>query len=147
MWLPIQIAGYWCLNRSSVNFKWILNGIGVCLCINTIMSSNTKIAFLDRTRFGPFGIFPVRSKRSSLSRPFGIFCLYVILTTSYLRVQTIETPSLLTDSSRALFKQIEIFSVILTVYFYCKSLSLIHSPVSRVPPRDFAFWAKSLRGQ
>ena len=47
-----------------------------------------------------------------LSGPFGIFCLYVILTISYLRAQTIETSSLPTDSSRPLFKQIEIFSIL-----------------------------------
>ena len=34
-----------------------------------------------------------------------MFCLYVILTISYLRAQTIETSSLPTDSSRPLFKQ------------------------------------------
>ena len=56
-----------------------------------------------------------------LSGPFGIFCLYVILTISYLRSQTIETSSLPADSSRTLFKQIEIFSGILTVYFNCAS--------------------------
>ena len=50
-----------------------------------------------------------------LSGPLGIFCLYVILTISYLRAQTIETSSLPTDSSRPLFKQIEIFSI-LTVW-------------------------------
>ena len=33
-----------------------------------------------------------------LSGPFGIFCLYVILNISYLRAQTMETSSLLTDS-------------------------------------------------
>ena len=55
-----------------------------------------------------------------LSGPFGIFCLYVILTISYLRAQTIETLSLPTDSSRPLFKQIEIFCGIVTVYFNCK---------------------------
>ena len=55
-----------------------------------------------------------------LSGPFGIFCLYVILTISYLLAQTKETSSLPTDSSRPLFKQIEIFSGILTVYFNCK---------------------------
>ena len=49
-----------------------------------------------------------------------MFCLYVILTISYLRAQTIETSSLPTDSSQPLFKQIEIFSGILTVYFNCK---------------------------
>ena len=48
-----------------------------------------------------------------------MFCLYVILTISYLRAQTIETSSLPTDFS--LFKQIEIF-LILTVWLYinCK---------------------------
>ena len=44
----------------------------------------------------------------------------VILTISYSRAQTKETSSLPTDSSRPLFKQIEIFSGILTVYFNCK---------------------------
>ena len=52
-----------------------------------------------------------------LSGPFRIFCLYVILTISYLRMQTILTSSLPTDSSRPLFKQINMFSGILTVYF------------------------------
>ena len=52
-----------------------------------------------------------------LRGPFGIFCLYVILTISYLRAQTVETSSLPKDSSRPLFKQIEIC---LTVYFNCK---------------------------
>ena len=35
----------------------------------------------------------------------------------------------------------------MTVYFNCKYFSLIYARVTRVPPRDFAFWAKSLRGQ
>ena len=52
--------------------------------------------------------------------PLTIFCLYVILTISYLRAQTIETSSFPTDSSRPLFKQVEIFSGILTVYSNCK---------------------------
>ena len=55
-----------------------------------------------------------------LSGPFGIFCLYVILTISYLRAQTIETSSLTTDFSRPLFEQIDIFPSILTVYLNCK---------------------------
>ena len=55
-----------------------------------------------------------------LSGPFRIFCLYVIPTISYLRAQTIETSSLPTDSSHPLFKQVEIFPGILTVYFNCK---------------------------
>ena len=33
----------------------------------------------------------------------------------------------------------------MTVYFNCKYL--IYARVTRVPPRNFAFWAKSLRGQ
>ena len=41
-------------------------------------------------------------------------------TISYLRAQTIETSSLHTNSSRPLFKQIEISSGILSVYFNCK---------------------------
>ena len=47
-----------------------------------------------------------------LSGPLGMFCLYVILTISYLRAQTIETSSLPTGSSRPLFKQIDIFSIL-----------------------------------
>ena len=57
---------------------------------------------------------------TSFGGPFGILCLYVILTISYLRAQTIETSSLPTDSSQPLFKQIESFSGILTVCFNCK---------------------------
>ena len=57
-----------------------------------------------------------------LSGPFGIFGLYVILTISYLRAQTIKTSSLPTDSSRRLFKQIEIFSI-LTVWLYISTVS------------------------
>ena len=48
------------------------------------------------------------------------FLFYVILTVSYLRAQTIETSTLPNDSMRPLFKQIETFSGILTVYFNCK---------------------------
>ena len=55
-----------------------------------------------------------------LTGPLTIFCLYVILTISYLRAQTIETSSLPTDSSRPQFEQIEIFSSIQTVYLNCK---------------------------
>ena len=55
-------------------------------------------------------------------RSLRIFCLYVILTISYLRAQTIETSSLPTDSSRPLFKQIEIFST-LTVWLYISTES------------------------
>ena len=62
-----------------------------------------------------------------LSGPFGIFCLNVILTISYLRAQTIETSSLPTDSSRPLFKQIEIFSI-------------WWAPVSNDPVIDFFIW-------
>ena len=57
-----------------------------------------------------------------LSGPFGIFCLYVTLTISYLRAQTKETSSLPTDSSRPLFKQIEILSI-LTVWLYISTVS------------------------
>ena len=35
----------------------------------------------------------------------------------------------------------------MTVYFNCKYCPLIYARVTRVPPRNFAFWAKSLRGQ
>ena len=49
-----------------------------------------------------------------LSGPSGMFCLYVILTISYLQAQTIETSSLPTDSSRPLFKDLQA----LTVWLY-----------------------------
>ena len=70
-------------------------------------------------------IYTALIKTSSVSRiylsgPFGILCLYVILTISYLRAQTVETSSLPTDSSRPQFEQIEFFSNILTVYLNCK---------------------------
>ena len=55
-----------------------------------------------------------KRRKIYLSSPFGIFCLHVILTISYLPAQTIETSSLPTDSSRPMFEQIEIFSSILT---------------------------------
>ena len=55
-------------------------------------------------------------------RSLGMFCLYIILTISYLRAQTIETSSLPTDSSRPLFKQIENFSI-LTVWLYISTVS------------------------
>ena len=55
-----------------------------------------------------------------VSVPSGFFVFYVILAISYLLAQTIETSSLPTDSSRPLFKQVEIFSGTLTVYFNCK---------------------------
>ena len=51
-----------------------------------------------------------------------LFVFYVILTISYLRVQTIETSSLPTNFSRPLFKQIEIFSI-LTVWLYISTVS------------------------
>jgi len=53
----------------------------------------------------------------NLSGPFGNFLFHVILTISYLRACSIvqlETSSLPNDSVRLLFKQIEIFSGILT---------------------------------
>ena len=83
------------------------------------------------------------------SGPYRILCLFffsVIITNSYLRARTIQTSSLPNDSSRHLFKQIEIFSAILTVYFSYKYLPL-YTRATRVPPLDFAFLAKSLQGQ
>ena len=83
------------------------------------------------------------------SGPYRILCLFffsVIITNSYLRARTIQTSSLPNDSSRPLFKQIEIFSAILTVYFSYKYFPL-YTRATRVPPLDFAFLAKSLQGQ
>ena len=50
-----------------------------------------------------------------------MFCLYVILTISYLRAQTIETSSLPTDSSRPLFKKIDFF-----FYIDCMTVGAFH---------------------
>ena len=83
------------------------------------------------------------------SRPYRILCLFffsVIITNPYLRARTIQTSSLPNDSSRPLFKQIEIFSSILTVYFSYKYFPL-YTRATRVPPLDFAFLSKSLQGQ
>ena len=53
--------------------------------------------------------------------PFGIFCLYVmILTISYLRRKQQKRHHYLPIPRGPMFKQIEIFSGILTVYFNCK---------------------------
>ena len=61
------------------------------------------------------------------SSPFGIFCLYVILTISYLRVQTIETSSLPTDSLRPLSKQI------IYIYIYHLTTSVTDIVASSSP--------------
>ena len=66
-----------------------------------------------------FNLLPVFT-HLYLSGFLQVFLFNVILIISYLRAQTIETSSLPTDSMRPLFKQIEIFSVILTVHFNCK---------------------------
>ena len=54
-----------------------------------------------------------------VSGPFGNFCNLrhpnPVLTIWYLRAQTIETSSLPTDSSRPLFKQIEILSTFINI--------------------------------
>ena len=56
-----------------------------------------------------------------LSGPFGIFCLYVILTLAGANNRdVIINYRFLAASSRPLFKQIENFSGILTLYFSCK---------------------------
>ena len=55
------------------------------------------------------------SQNLPISGPLGMFCRYVILTISCLRVQTIETSSLPNDSSRPLFKQ--------TVWLYMSTVS------------------------
>ena len=68
-----------------------------------------------------------------------MFCLYVSLTISFLRAQTIETSSLPTDSSRPLFKRIETFSI-LTVWLYV-------SIVSTFLNIRASYWSTSLRGR
>ena len=79
--------------------------------------------------------------------PFGIFSIYVILTISYLRAQTIETSSLPTDSSRPLFEEIEIFSSILTAYLNCKCTVLNIRASYWGASSGFRLWAKFLREQ
>ena len=81
-----------------------------------------------------------------LNGPFGIFCLYVILTISYLRAQTIETSSLPTDSSRPLFKQIEIFSI-LTVRLYISTVSTLLNKHASYYSASSGFRAKSPWGK
>ena len=49
-----------------------------------------------------------------------------------------------TDSSRPLFRQIEIFSDILTVYFNCKYFPLHTRELLGLPPRNFSFWERHL---
>ena len=70
------------------------------------------------------------------------FRFYVILTTSYLRSQTIDVITYRFFGT--LFKQIDFFFSSKPDCINCKHL---YARVTRVPPRDFAFWAKSLRGQ
>ena len=74
------------------------------------------------------------------------FLIYVILTISYLRAQTIETTPIPTDSSRPLFEQIEIFPTIPTAYSNCKSCPNIRASYWGASS-GFHLWAKSLRGQ
>ena len=71
------------------------------------------------------------------------FLFYVILTTSYLRSQTIDV-IITYRFFVTLFKQIDFFFSSKPDCINCKHL---YARVTRVPPRDFAFWAKSLRGQ
>ena len=93
-------------NNASVNSSCAHNCSIECLCVT--QKSNAKEYLHNKCH------------KIYLSGPFRIFCLYVILTISYLRAQTIDTSSLSTDSSRPQFEQIEIFSSILTVYLNCK---------------------------
>ena len=58
-------------------------------------------------------------KVNNLGGPLGHSLFCVILTISYLWACTIETSSLPIDSSRPLFKQIEIFYGIPTAHFNC----------------------------
>ena len=90
---------------------------------NGIISTFVKLSFLSlsvmrqiwkaRRMTNQIYLFIVMSQytNSHAETPFGICSIYVILTISYLRAQTIETSSLPTDSSRPLFEQIEIFSI------------------------------------
>ena len=73
------------------------------------------VLFLQRVQYD----CTINVTRSTLAVPTGFFVLRHP-NICYLQTRTIATLSLPTDSSRPLFKQIEIFSGILTVYFNCK---------------------------
>ena len=75
----------------------------------------------------------IKCPKLYLSGPFGIFCLYAILTISYLRLIP-RGPC----SSKSRF--------FLAYWLYISTVS-IYAQITRVPPRDFAFWAKSIQGQ
>ena len=69
------------------------------------------------------GLFSGRACSCFLKQSFWDFLfyvIYVILAIPYLRARTKETSSLPNDSMRTLFKQLETFSGIPTVYFNCK---------------------------
>ena len=69
------------------------------------------------------GLFSGRASSCFLKQSlwdFLIYVIYVILAIPYLRARTKETSSLPNDSMRPLFKQLETFSGIPTVYFSCK---------------------------
>ena len=72
----------------------------------------------------------------TVSGPFGFFVFYVILTISYLRAQTIETSSFSTDSSRPLFEQIEIFSILTICQYRLDFYKPITNKQSLIPSTD-----------
>ena len=71
------------------------------------------------------------------------FLFYVILTTSYLRSQTIDV-IITYRFFVTLFKQIDFFFSSKPDCINCKHL---YARVTRVPPRDFASRAKARRGK
>ena len=82
-------------------------------------------------------------RKINQSGPFGDFLFYVTLTTSYLWVWTGETLSIPNNFMQPLIKQIESFSGILIVCFNCKYILFYkYLWATRMPPRDFTFWAK-----
>ena len=65
-------------------------------------------------------LFSGRACSCFLKQSLRDFLFYVILAIPYLRARTKETSSLPNDSMRPLFKQLETFSGMPTVYFNCK---------------------------
>ena len=79
-----------------------------------------------------------------VSGPFGTFCAlrhpnYLVLACANNRLPIPRGPC----SSKSRFFLYWLYDCI----FQLQVLSLIYARVTRVPPQDFAFWAKSLRGQ
>ena len=98
-----------CLYIHSYTHLITLPALNECLLVHNFQNSSTECHWQHVAQKSVEVRLHNKCHKIYLSGPFGIFCLYVTLTISYLRAQTIETSSLPTDSSRPLFKQIKIF--------------------------------------